>query len=1079
MRIQVGRLFLLAFLGCGVVVAQQDMGVITGVVTDESGAVVTGARVEVTDTETNETRVAETLSTGAYTVGPLRLGTYNISVEKPGFKKEIWKGITLHAQDRARADFKLTVGQVAETVSVTSEAPILEAESAALGNVVGQREVRELPLNGRNFQQLAWLSAGVYAATQSRDATSGFNANGQQTTQNNFIMDGIDNNNNVMGMQDRKAQVIVPSLDAVAEFKVITSNYSAEFGRNSGAVMIVSIKSGGNDFHGTAFEYLRNDYFDSRNTFNFVTASDGKAHPTKLRQNQYGGTVGGPVIRNRTFFFGSFERFSQSNGQTLSGIVPTAAQKQGIFPTSLATIKDPKTGQPFPGNQIPSSRFDATAAKLLPLWPEANFAGTGRTNFVANPPSVLTRNTFDTRVDHNFSDRDKIFGRFSHQVLNSNINSIFPEPARGALGNTYSVNTNPAYSVAFSYTRIFRPTLVNEFRYGFGRQLVNLHELTDVPLSKLTDQYGINGVPGNASLFGLPEFDLTGGVNFTGLGETGSMPNFKIHQVHQYLDNLTWNHGNHSFKFGTDLHWQRSDILGGNSSHGQFQFNGSYTGISLADFLLGMSSSSTLTTQLVGALRFRNYMFYAQDDWKVTPKLTLNIGLRYEFTTPWWEKHNNMNTLVLDPGPAFGTIQPAGYCGDSLECRSLTQLNLLNLGPRVGLAYQLDKRTVVRAGSGVFYGGQGALGANGREVNNFPFSRNVTLTGTSTTPALLLAAGFPTSLVQTVGAPPANSTWDVWAKYFPEPTIYQWNITVQRELLRGLALTTAYVGSSSNYISGSYNWNGAPPGPAATIASRRPIPQWNTITYQSPYGHSSYNGLNVQLEKRYAAGVTLNAAYTWSHSMDNIAELFGGSSGDIQQSTDFNASRASSGFDVRQRFVTSAVYELPIGKGKRWMNRGGALNAMFGGWQLTNILTFQGGLPFSVTVTGPAQLLGGNNLTDWRANLVGDPSLPNPNQNLWFNPKAFAIPQVGGVYTYGNSGRNILRGDGIGNLDAALMKRFNITERIYTQFRFEVFNLTNSPQYANPVVTVGATLGTITSIVNSPRQMQFSLRLAF
>jgi hypothetical protein len=1055
------------------------MGSVTGVVTDETGAAVPGVQVTVRDTETGETRTAETLSTGAYNVGPLRLGTYDVTVEKKGFKKEVWKGIILHAQDRARVDFKLTLGAMAETVSVTSEVPILQAESAALSNVVNQREVQELPLNGRNFQQLAWLSAGVYAATQSRDSTSGFNANGQQTTQNNFIMDGVDNNNNVMGMQDRKAQVIVPSLDAVSEFKVITSNYSAEFGRNSGAVMIVSIKSGTNQFHGSAFEYLRNDYFDARNTFNFVAAADGKAHPTKLRQNQFGGTVGGPVIRNRTFFFSSFERFVQSNGQTLSGIVPTDAEKQGIFPVSLATIKDPKSGQPFPGNQIPMSRFDPTAAKLLALWPEPDTAGAGRTNYVSNPPSTQTRNTYDERIDHNVTDKDKIFGRFSHQILNSNISGIFPEPARGAGGNTYSINTNPAYSVAFSYTRIFTPNLVNEFRYGFVRQLVNLHELTSTPLSTLTAQYGITGVPGNSSLFGLPQFDFTGAVNFTGLGETGSMPNFKIHQVHQYLDNLTWNRGNHSFKFGMDLHWQRSDILGGNTSHGNFGYNGTYTGVSLADFILGMASSGTLTTELIGQMRFQNYMFYAQDDWKVTPKLTINIGLRYEFTTPWYEKHNNMNTLILNPGPAFGTIENAGYCGGSLSCRGLAQLNLLNFGPRLGLAYQLNRKTVIRAGGGTFYGGQGAVGASGREVNNFPFSRSISLTGTNTTPAFILSAGFPSAPLQSVGAPPANSAWDVWATDFPEPTIYQWNLTVSRELARGLALTAAYVGSSSNFLAGSYNYNGAPPGPAATLPARRPLPQYNTITLETPYAHSTYNGLNVQLEKRYSAGLTLSAAYTWSHSIDNVAELFGGSAGDLQQTTDFNASRASSGFDVRARFVTSTVYELPFGKGRAMLNRGGIVDAVLGGWQVTNVLSFQGGLPFSVTVSGAAQTLGASDLSEWRANVVGDWHIPNPNQNLWFNPKAFAIPLTNGVYTFGNSGRNILRGDGIGNLDAGLSKIFHITERIRMQFRWEVFNLSNSPQFANPASTVGPNLGIISAQVNQPRQMQFSLRAIF
>ena len=1057
------------------------MGVITGVVNDESGAAVGGARVTVTDTETNEARSAETQASGAYTVGPLRLGTYNIVVEKSGFKKEVWTGIILHAQDRARADFKLTIGQVSETISVTAEAPILQAESAALGNVVNQREVRGLPLNGRNFQQLAWLSAGVTAATQSRDATSGFNANGQQTTENNFIMDGVDNNNNVMGMQDRKAQVIIPSLDAVSEFKVETSNYSAEFGRNSGAVMIVSIKSGGNDFHGTAFEYLRNDFFDSRDTFNSVPGADGKAHPTKLRQNQYGGTVGGPIIRNRTFFFGSWERFSQGNGQTTTGIVPTDAEKQGIFPTSLAIIKDPSTGQPFAGNQVPMTRWDATAAKLLPLWPEPNFAGSSaRTNFVSNPPSTVTRNTIDARIDHNFSDRDKIFGRFSHQTLVNEVDSIFPEPARGAGGNTFSINTNPAYSVAFSYTRIVKPTLVNEFRYGFVRQLVNLHELSTTPLSTLTAQYGIKGVPGNASLFGLPEFDLNGGINFTGLGETGSIPNYKIHQVHQYLDNLSWNHGNHSFKFGVDLHWQRSDILGGNSSHGQFQFNGTFTGISLADFLLGMSSSSTLTTSLVGQMRFRNYMFYAQDDWKVTPRLSVNLGLRYEFTTPWWEKHNNMNTLILDPGPAFATIQTAGYCGDSITCRSLEDINPHNFAPRLGLAYQLDNRTVLRAGAGTFYGGQGALGANGREINNFPYNRSATVTSAGSTPALLLSAGFP-PLLNTVGAPPVNANWDVWSKYFPEPTIYQWNFTLQRELARGLSLTAAYVGSSSNYLAGSYNWNGAPPGPPASATQRRPIPQWNTITYETPFGHSSFDGLNVQAEKRYTSGLTLNAAYTYSHSIDNIAELFGSAAGDYQQSTNFNLSRASSGFDVRQRVVLSGLYELPFGKGKALLNRGGLWNTILGGWQMTSILSYQQGLPFSVTVANALQRLGASNLMDWRSDLVGDPFIDHPTQNLWFNPAAFALPQAADKsWHYGNSGRNILRADGIGNLDSGLMKTFDITERIHAQFRWEVFNVCNSPQYADPINGVdNPDLGKVKSTLNSPRQMQFALRLSF
>src|SRR5262245_11108468 len=368
--------------------AQQDMGVITGVITDASGAAVPAARVTVINRETGETRTVKTSESGAYTVGPLRIGLYAVAVEKEGFKKSVQQDLELHAQDRVRADLKLEVGQMAESVSLVAEAALLQSETSSLAKVVEQHEVRGLPLNGRNFQQLAWLSSGVTPATASRDRDSGFNAHGQQMTQNSFLIDGIENNNNVMGMQDRKMQVVVPSLDAGAEFKVQTSNYSAEFGRNSGAVMIVSIKSGTNSFHGTAYEYLRNDIFDSRDTFNYVDRNgDGKADPASLRQNQFGTTFGGPIRRNKTFFFGSWEGRRERYQQIDQAIVPTADERNGAFSRSLAVINDPLTRQPFADNQIPHGRFDATAVKLLDLWPKPNFTGSGtRNNFIRNPP---------------------------------------------------------------------------------------------------------------------------------------------------------------------------------------------------------------------------------------------------------------------------------------------------------------------------------------------------------------------------------------------------------------------------------------------------------------------------------------------------------------------------------------------------------------------------------------------------------------------------------------------------------------------------------------------------------------------
>ena len=354
------------------------------------------------------------------------------------------------------------------------------------------------------------------------------------------------------------------------------------------------------------------------------------------------------------------------------------------------------------------------------------------------------------------------------------------------------------------------------------------------------------------------------------------MPNFKIHQVHQYLDNVSWNHGNHNFKFGTDLRWNRSDIFGGASSHGGFTFDGQFTGISMADFLLGMTGSVNLTTQLVGQMRFRNYMFYALDDWKLTPRLTLNVGLRYELSTPWWEKHNNMNRLELAPGPTFNTVTQAGYCGDSWSCRALVNTDTNNWAPRLGLAYQWTPRTVVRAGFGMFYGGQGSLGANGRAINNFPYNRSVTANSSGGQPAMYLANGVPAGFLGSPTSPaPANTNWTNWQEDFPEPQVAQWNLAVQQELTRSLSLTLAYVGSGTSYLMDSYNSNGSEPGPVATEAARRLIPRWNTISLFTPYGHSTYHGIDAQVEKRYSSGVSFTASYTWSHSLDNIAEQFG------------------------------------------------------------------------------------------------------------------------------------------------------------------------------------------------------------
>ncbi len=1079
MRVLLGLLLFAAPL-----LAQQDMGVITGVITDTTGAAVPGAKVTVTNRNTNETRAAETEESGSYTVGPLRVGTYDIAVEKTGFKRAVWASVEVHAQDRVRADFRLDLGAVAETVNVTSEAPILQAETATLAHVVSERDIRGLPLNGRNFQQLAWLTAGVLPATSSRDRESGFNAHGQQMTQNSFIIDGVDNNNNVMGMQDRKMQVVVPSLDAVAEFKVQTSNYSAEFGRNSGAVMIVNIKSGSNRFHGSAYEYVRNDIFDARDTYTYVDRTgDGKADPEILKQNQFGGTFGGRIRRDKTFFFASWERRTERRAQSDRAIVPTADERAGIFSPALRTIRDPRTGQPFPNNTIPRERFDATAVRLLELWPQPNFGGFGtRQNFISGPPWTTDRDAIDTRIDHNLGDRDKIFGRFSLMRRDNLRGGVLPSPARGDEGNDRALDDDDARSVAFSWTHIFSPTLLNEFRYGLNRQKVDKRELTDELLSDLAAKYGILGVPGNDRLFGLPRITLSNPVPYEGLGEPGSMPNFKISQVHQFLNNVSWNRGRHNFKFGTDLRWNRTDIFGGASSHGNFTFDGNFTGISFADFLLGLASQVNLTSQLYGQMRFQNYMFYALDDWKVTPRLALNLGLRYELTTPWYEKHNNMNRLEIEDASKFNTIVTAGYCGDSWSCRGLVNTDTNNWAPRLGFAYQLRQSTVLRGGAGVFYGGQGSLGADGRGINNFPYNRSVTRQSTATAPAIQLSAGLPAGFLGSPDAPPPNNlNWIVWSTNLPAPTIYQWNFAVQQEFARDWSLTTAYIGSSSNYLLEGYNWNGSAPGPPATETQRRRIPRWNNVTLRTPLGHGSYHGLDVQLDRRFSSGLSLTASYTWSHSLDNVSEQFGSGGGDLSDFRNFDLARASSNFDLRQRFVAAAVYQLPLGRSRRWLNRGGVLDAVFGGWELSALPSLQSGSVFSVTLANARQRLGATGIGDWWPDRIREARIDNPTPDRWFDTNAFVLPRLpDGTWYIGNAGRAILTSDGLFNLDCGLMKNFRITEGMALQFRWEAFNVTNTPTLSDPNNNPESPdFGKVRGTTSIPRQMQFALRLTF
>jgi hypothetical protein len=1057
--------------------AQQDMGSVTGSVRDSSDAVLPGVRVMATELATGVITETTTNAEGLYTLPALKIGHYRVAAELSGFKRAVADSVQISAQSRVRVDLQLELGAMTEEVSVKADAPLLQTETSLLARVLREDEIKELPLNGRNFQQLAVLAAGVLPAFGHRDREGGFNSHGQWATQNNFILDGIDNNSQVLGMEDRKAQVLIPNLDAVQEFQIQTSNYSAEFGRNAGAVMNVSIKSGTNQVKGTAYEFARHDRFDARDAFTYADRDgDGKADPEELRQHQFGVTIGGPIRANRTFLFASVEALRSRTTEGSAVTVPTLLERQGIFDPAIVTIRDPATGQPFPGNAIPRNRWDPVAAGLIRLFPEPNHVDTTRDNYVSSPRHVRDRYQYDLRLDHNFSAANKAFVRVSRMDIRDDRDGPLPPPAVGAPNNETSLNNNQAHSLALSATRIIGPRVVNEARFGFNALETDKHPLV---ADAVNEQFGLR-VVAPQPVTGLARTTFSGALGYVTLGDATFTPNYKLSRTFQALDNLTLIRGRHSLKAGVDLRWIQADIVGAPQTRGIFNFNGKFTGSSLGDFLLGMTNTRQFSTFQQGNLRERNFMFYVQDDWKIGPRLTFNLGMRYELTSPMFDAQDRMTTLDMSAIPSFRVIR-AGEAGDSWSSRGLVNTDTNNWAPRLGFAWQPASRWSVRGAAGIFYGTTGGgLGASSRLINNWPIYRDVTIRSTPTRSAGQLADGLDSSVLGSTDVMPDNLNWNVWARDFKLPTIQQWNLSIQRQLGSELTGTVSYVGSSSLYLPRSFNTNSAGIGPPATERQRRPIPSLGTISLREPSAKASYHGMEVTLDKRLSAGFQFSLAYTWSRSIDDVAELFGAEGGIVQDVRNLQGDRGNSGFDRRHRFAGSSVYELPFGAGRRWLGDGAMLGKILGGWQMSAIVSMQSGRYFDVGVPDPTTLLGVTS-SNWRADLVGDPRPANPGPDGWLNPAAFAVPRnPDGSYRFGNLGRNSLVGPGYFNLDAGLMRNFRLGASRRLQLRWEMFNVMNHPSYGLPMTNIlNPDFGKIRGTVSAPRQMQFGLKFIF
>lgn len=1174
--------FLVAIISCVIpALAQKDTGSIVGSVKDPSGAVVANAKVTVTDVEHGQTSPTTTNAEGEFVVSPLRVGRYTVTVEHAGFKKAVSDPLNLDVQQRIPVNVVLQVGQISESVVVSTTTPLLETETSELGQVVDSQRVANLPLNGRNFAQLALLTAGTAPSEPgARDEQSfGFSAGGARSLQNNFLLDGIDNNSNLTDLLNETNYVIQPPVDALAEFKVQTNAYSAEFGRGNGAIINAVIKSGTNDIHGSAWGFLRNNVLDARNYFDPA----GKGAPP-YEQYQFGGTLGGPVYipgvyngKNKTFFFVDYEglRIHQADTQTL--LLPSVAELGGDFselldttqptgvndcngnPTYVGEIFDTRLTQVsgssptglcgipiggyaggFPTNIIPSSgagnRIDSLAQKLVALLPPANANGLGY-NYIANPVENTHRANFDIRVDHKFSDKDNSFYRFSYENQPRLVPSPFQDSLLDGGGFFSGVEDNSYRSLALSESHLFRDNLVNEFRLGYNR--INSHRYQLNASTDVSGQVGFPGVPFTPINGGLPQLSFGDGSAPT-LGSPTFLPSVEIQNTYVLSDNLTWVKGRHTLKFGTEIRREEFTIFQPASPRGNEDFGPGFTdnpaapgtgGSGFASFLVGLSDGGSINN-LHNVDYFRPlYSFYGQDDWKVTPKLTLNLGLRYELFTTVKERHDEQGsfdlrnpanpTIIVPKGqnmqltPSLATqiaMSPTGS-------RGLVPVDKNNFAPRIGFAYQLTPGTVLRGAYGVFYGGQ----ENGPYSNpspgfNPPFfvtqSFNSPCGASSANPNLYdpdpnvnqdcavpgisnvdpnppgsagISVGFPATALTDPNTPTLFSL----DQGLVTPYMQQWNFGLERELGKDTVFQLTYAGSKGTKLFTFYNGNQADPtpDPNAAYAPRRPVPSIDSgINLFKSDGHSKYNSLQSRLEKRFTHGFSLLVTYTYSHAIDNASNANLGSQNNDGfrwfKHPEWEEGNAS--FDVRHRFTASYIYELPFGKGKPFASgASGALQQVVGGWQVAGITSVSSGNWFTPLDDAGFANSDGLQMPDVVANPNGKPCVPG----TFFNTCAFVDPAFG---SFGNAHRNSVLGPGYQIWDFSVFKTFQLTERTHLEFRSEFFNFPNhtnfllsksGPQESNNSTVFDSSgsnpaYGFLTA-ARPPRQIQFALKLSF
>lgn len=1118
-------LLLMAALGAPMLTAQIDQGSITGAVQDTTGAIIPKAAVTLTSVDTGLVLKTTASGDGIYVFSPLKIGDYTVTATAPGFATVTQEKIHVSAQAKVNVPMTLQAGAAAESITVTTAPPMLQTESGAVGQTLDTETINNTPLNGRNAMYIAQLAAGVVRGVNGRGANGGdFDANGQRAQQNNFVLDGVDNNSYLPAFTNQAGFVLNPPPDALSEFTVQTSNYAAELGHSAGAVMNTSIKAGTNNIHGSLWEYVRNTAFDTRE-WNVPNVPN-------YHENQFGATLGAPVIRNKLFFFGYTEANRIAYANPIGPLnVPTLKMRKGDFSELLdknltqsgvaVTLYNPNNAATPPltcGGQVNViCSPNAIATKIANLYPLPN-TNNGKTfnNYQANVNA--TANTFQlgARVDYNMSNRDQMFVRHSYTNFHLGPPTPLGYPLDGGgVGTQHSANVNN--NLAFSETHAFTPKLLNEFRFGYTRSNQTVKQLA-YRTTDIAAQLGLGGIPSGGIVGGgLPTTSVTGMQGF-GTGQTE--PQFKGQNNYQYLDNVTWIKGNHQFKAGVSLQWIHLPFFSPPNTFGAYTFNGNFTskpgqantGYGLADFMLDSMNKASISNYV--NLNFSRYArgAYLQDDWRITRDLTLNVGVRYDIFQPNSENDGHYGTIVVQPnGPAAGTgtlTYPSSQRNAYLAPRFLQYLSdnrialnyangdtvvhfqKLNFAPRIGFAYKLDEKTVIRGGFGIFYSGPENTGGGGT-MQNYPYQNSSTFTanackaGNCVPLSLNLETGFSSllsgnGLISNVTSP----TFQGSDPQIKTPYSESYNLAFQRSITNNMVGTISYVGNVSRHLIVDVDRN-APTALVAPTASSVTVEPFyagtnaaslGAVKINEYAGKSSYNSLQTKLERRFANGLQFLATYTWAHSLDDASQPLSGIKYRAVNMIGIANDYSRSDFDVRHRVTFNGFYRLPIGRGRRFHPLGAVGDFVIGGWATDVQWTAQSGLPFTVTSNlGNAGPNGGSA----NAILVGNPfaggGTPPPsntaittcptkvrNRTNWYNPCAFANPpvatfnstvtQIRGIAAlpYLGGRPNLIDGPGYERVNASVFKSFHTFREQRFDFRVDVFNALNHPSWDQP-----------------------------